>query len=256
MSPKIYLDNNATTKVHAQVLKTMMPVFVNNYANCSSSHCMGREADAKLQQSRQTVARLLNVHPNQVHFTSGATEANNIVIRSTAPGNAVLFSAVEHASVWKPCKELSRRWESIAVNDQGQVTEEKLRNAFTMLGKTPSLVCIMLANNEVGSINSIPSLARVVHNLVPGCHFHCDATQYAGRWTLDLQALGADSISMSAHKFHGPRGIGVLWSRRPLKCCTLGGRQEHGLRAGTENLPGIVGLAVAMEINEIGRAHV
>jgi len=245
---KVYLDNNSTTKPHPQVLKIMNQVADQQYANPSSTHCMGQVSKAQLEHARQTVALNLNVPTCTICFTSGSTESNNMVIRSKGTGGLVLISAIEHPSVTTPAKTLARKWEEIPVDKNGQITPDLLSKALYH-NQNVQLICIMLANNEVGTIMDIRGLVAVARARAPRAHFHCDATQYAGRWYLNVSSLGVDSLCMSAHKFHGPRGIGVLYCRSPLKSCSFGGGQEHGTRPGTENLPAIVGLATALEIN-------
>jgi cysteine desulfurase len=249
----IYLDNNATTQPTARVVEAMLAYLTECYFNASASTAAFTGADKPRDEAAAAMATLLNAEePDCFTFTSGATESNNWVFSSIARGRKarrVLISAVEHASVSEPAAELARigfEVIEIPVDAQGVVRLDALRDA---LREDTTLVSIMAANNETGVLEPIPEIGRLVRQICPAALFHTDATQAVGKIPVDLQGdwQDVDLLSFSAHKFHGPKGIGGLYIRPgfELEPMLLGGGQEHGLRSGTTNTPALAGLAVA-----------
>jgi cysteine desulfurase len=242
-----YLDHNATTPLDSRVLDAMLPYLQTQYGNPSSVYRQGRLARQAIEYAREQVARLVNVHPSQVIFTSGGTEANNFAIKGT--GNASLaVSAIEHASVLEPARQLARRGVrlvEIGVDDQGRVTDEKLQEA---LSAEPGLVSVMTANNETGVIQDIARLAEMSRS--HGALLHTDAVQALGKMEVDFAAFGAHLMTLSSHKLYGPKGAGALVIDRhvELEAQQLGGGQESGYRSGTENVAAIVGFGKAAEL--------
>jgi cysteine desulfurase len=248
---RIYLDHNATTPPSGAVVDRMTAVLREDFGNPSSVHHFGQRAKALLDQSRSDVARLLGAEPTEVVFTSGGTEGDNMAIRGLADAldatgrRHVIASSIEHEAVLNTVKALGRRgWRTtfLRVDDSGIVSPDALREA---LDDETSIVSIMHANNEIGTIQPIVELARIAHER--RALFHTDAVQSAGKIPIDVKALGVDLLTISAHKFYGPKGVGALWARRGLRLqpVTTGGKQERGRRAGTENVVGIVGMGVA-----------
>ena len=254
----VYLDFNATTPCDPAVVEAMLPFFSNHFANpASRDHGPGREAAVVLEGARRRVAAALGASaPTEVVFTSGATEANNMALLGLAAHPSfrtrrLVTQATEHRAVLEPARELERRgWELhvLGVDRRGRIRLDELE---AVLGKGPALVSLMLANNETGVVQPVEEASRIVR--ATGSLLHCDAAQAPGRLPLRVAELGVDLLSLSGHKVYGPKGIGILWIRRrrpPLAPRPLlhGGGQERGLRAGTPNLPGAVGLATALEI--------
>jgi cysteine desulfurase len=256
---QIYLDHNASTPVDARVAEAMLQCISGLPGNPSSTHAHGRAMRALVERARQQVADLVGVQPSQVYFTSGGTEANNLalhtVTRSTAAGSRVAISAVEHPSVLEPAAALqSRGWQidKLAVDTMGRVRE---RTLAAQLRHDTALVSIMSANNETGVVQDIAALAKQVR--AAGSVFHTDAVQAAGKIPLNFAASGAHLLSLSAHKIYGPMGVGALIVDKSLELMPMlgGGGQEKGVRAGTENVPGIVGFGVAAELALDGLAQ-
>ena len=248
---RIYLDHNATTPLLPAVIDRMMAVLREEFGNPSSVHHFGQQAKASLDDARTDVANLIGAEPSEVLFTSGGTEADNIAIRGAAEAleatgkRHLITSAIEHEAVLNTLKALARRgWRTtlLPVDQSGIVSAETLRGALT---DDTAVVSVMHANNEIGTIQPIAELARAAHER--GALLHTDAVQSAGKIPVGVKTLGVDMLSMSAHKFYGPKGVGALWIRRGLRVLPLltGGRQERSRRAGTENVPGIVGMGVA-----------
>lgn len=244
----VYLDHNATTPLDPEVLEAMLPYLRERYGNASSRHGAGREARAAIEQARVRVAGLVNARPEEVVFTSGGTEANNLALKGMAavlPPGAFAIAATEHASVLEPAQALAARGrplQRIAVDGDGCVTDQALGDALTAETR---LVSIMTANNETGVIQDIATLARRVR--AQGAVMHTDAVQAAGRIALDFASGGAQLMTLSAHKIFGPKGAGALIIDKRLDIEPLlhGGGHESGRRAGTENVAAIVGFGVA-----------
>jgi cysteine desulfurase len=248
---RLYLDHNATTPPLPEVIERMMAVLRDEFGNPSSVHHFGQQAKAVVDDARSEVANLIGAEPSEVLFTSGGTEADNIAIRGAAEAlettgrRHLVASAIEHEAVLNTLKALAKRgWRTtlLPVDQSGIVSPAALREA---LADDTAVVSVMHANNEIGTIQPIAELARLAH--ARGALFHTDAVQSAGKIPIDVKALGVDMLSMSAHKFYGPKGVGALWIRRGLRVMPIltGGRQERSRRAGTENVAGIVGMGVA-----------
>ncbi|QDV36860.1 cysteine desulfurase family protein [Tautonia plasticadhaerens] len=254
----IYLDNHATTRVDPRVVEAMLPYFTERYGNASSaSHAFGWEAGDAVDRAREQVAGLIGAEPPEIVFTSGATEANNLAIKGTArahrgQGGHLVCSAVEHRAVLDPMRRLAREegWSLSVVpcDPDGRISPEAVAEAIT---DRTALVSVMAANNEVGTINPIREIGRLCRER--GVTFHTDASQAVGKIPVDLEEVGADLLSLTAHKFHGPKGIGALFVRRRgararLVSLVDGGGHERGLRSGTLPVPLIVALGRAAEL--------
>lgn len=249
----IYLDNNATTKTDEEVVKTMMPYLLDNYGNPSSIYKLGRENRKVVEESREKIAEILNCKPDEIYFTSGGSESDNTAIRGIAysyknKGNHIITSKIEHPAVLETCKQLEKEGfevSYISVDENGIINLEELKNAIK---PTTTLITIMFANNEIGTIQPIEEIGKIAkeHNII----FHTDSVQAIGSVEIDVEKLNIDSLSLSAHKFYGPKGIGVLYVKKGIKFNKFinGGHQEKNKRAGTENVVGIVGLSKAMEL--------
>ncbi len=249
----IYLDYNATTPLHPQVLEAMLPWFKGKFGNPSSSHPWGAEAKKGVMRAREQVAHLLGCHPDEIVFTSGGSESNNLAIRGVAfsnqgKGDHIITSQVEHPAVLNVCKYLEERGFRVTylpVDEYGMVDPASVEGALT---SETILVTIMHAQNEVGTIQPIEEIGKIVHRR--GIIFHTDAAQSVGKIPTKVGDLGVDLLSLAGHKFYGPKGIGALYIRRGVRVEPLirGADQERGLRAGTENVPLIVGFGQACEI--------
>lgn len=249
-----YLDHNATTPVDPRVLETMLPWFSLRHGNASSRHEFGRAARAAIDEARASVAAAVGAHATEVVFTSGGSEANNLFIKGAAtrskPG-LIAISGIEHPCVRETARSLeasSWRVAEIAVDGEGRVDEEAFR---TVLGARPSIVSVMLANNETGVVQDVGGLAELARP--SGAWFHSDAVQALGKINVDFRALnarGVHALTVSAHKLGGPKGAGALVVDKRVELAPLicGGGQERGLRSGTENVPAIVGFGVACRI--------
>jgi cysteine desulfurase len=257
MSEFVYLDHSATTPTDPRVVAKMMPYWTEQFGNPSSLHEAGRAAKEALEDSRQKISRVVNCQEDEIIFTSGGTESNNLALRGVAHamrkrgrGNHLITTATEHHAVLEVMQELAEEGFELTilpVNRYGQVTAEQVQAA---LREDTILVSVIYANNEVGSINPIAEIGAILkpHQ----ARFHVDAVQAAGLLPLNVQALQVDLLSLSAHKFYGPKGIGLLYSRRvtPLQPQILGGGQQQHRRSGTEPIPLIVGLAEALCLAE------
>jgi len=253
----IYLDNNATTKIDTAVLDAMLPFLQDSYGNASSvQHRMGREANQAVTLARQQVAEKLHAKENEIFFNSGATEGINTVLRGiphtySRKGRHIITCQTEHKAVLTTCVQLERSGVDISylpVNPQGEINLQDLRDTIR---PDTILVCLMAANNESGVINPILEIAQICQE--NDVLFFCDATQLVGKREIDLQAVPIDMLAFSAHKFHGPKGVGALYIRRkskPIQIPSLisGGQQENHFRGGTLNVPNIVGCGKAFEI--------
>ena len=250
----VYLDNNATTRMDPAVLAAMLPYFREHFGNASSAHSFGAETSAAIRKARDQVQALIGAaHSHEIVFTSGGTESDNAAILSALeaqPGRKeIIVSAVEHPAVLAFVMHLQRDCGIVAhvipVDGQGRIDIDEYKAA---LGHKTAVASIMWANNETGTIFPVADLAALAHEA--GALFHTDAVQAAGRIRTDLQSTEIDMLSLSAHKFNGPKGVGALYVRKGLRFNPMirGGKQERGRRAGTENTPGIVGLGKAAEL--------
>jgi cysteine desulfurase len=249
----VYLDHNATTPVHPDVLAAMLPYFTEKFGNASSIHASGREAKTALEDARVQVAELLGCKSSEIYFTSGGTESDNFAIKGTAfanrgKGKHIITSPIEHHAVVRSCEFLQKEGFGITylpVDSEGLVDPDDLRHAIK---SDTTLVTIMHANNETGIIQDLKKLVSVAHE--NGVYFHTDAVQATGKIPYNIAELGCDLLSISAHKLYGPKGVGLLYMKSGTKIqpWNQGGGHERGRRAGTENVAGIVGLAKALEI--------
>lgn len=249
---KVYLDNAATTRTSDAVIKAMTPYFSEIYGNASSQHAFGQEAAKAVEKARMQVARAINANPSEIYFTSGGTESDNHAIKGIAYANAnkgkhIITSAIEHPAVINSCKALEKQGFEvtyIGVDEDGFIKLDELKKAIC---PDTILISVMTANNEVGTIQPIAEIGAIAkeRKIV----FHTDAVQAIGAVDIDVKAMNVDLLSMSGHKFYGPKGIGVLYIRNGLRIDRFmtGGEQERNMRAGTSNTPGIVGIGVAIE---------
>lgn len=253
---KVYLDNNATTRMREEVLEAMLPFYRDIYGNASSVHEFGRAARRAVDDARQKVAALLGASSaEEIVFTSGGTEADNFAIKGVTQalrpkGNHIITSAIEHHAVFNTCKFLEKegcKVTYVSVDKYGIVNIEELKKSVT--AKT-ILITIMYANNEVGTIEPVEEIAGIAKS--KGICFHTDAVQAVGKVPFEMKSLGADLASMSGHKIYGPKGIGAIYIRKGTKITPQmhGGHHEMGRRAGTENVAGIVGLGKAAELTK------
>jgi len=262
----IYLDHAATTPVDPDVVQAMLPYFTEKFGNPSSIYAPAREARKAMDWARETVAGILGASPSEVVFTSGGTESDNLAIKGAAfanrhKGNHIITTQIEHHAVLHTCEYLEKRFgfrvTYLPVDQHGTVDLDALQRALT---PDTILVTIMYANNEVGTIQPIQEISQIVK--AAGVLFHTDAVQAGGALDLNVDKLGVDMLSLSAHKFYGPKGVGVFYVRKgtPYWPQQHGGGQERGRRAGTENTAGIVGLATALKLAydrlETHNAHV
>jgi cysteine desulfurase len=248
---RVYLDHNATAPMHAQVVEALARAGRDHWGNASSIHHFGQQAKAALDDARAAVATLIGADPAEIVFTAGGTESDNFAVRGAAEAlepsgrRHLIVSAIEHEAVLNSARALARRgWRItyLPVDATGVVSPSALAE---MLTDDTALVSVMHANNEIGTVQPVAELARLAH--ARGALFHTDAVQSAGKIPVDVHVLGVDLLSMAGHKFYGPKGTGALWIRRGVRLVPFqtGGRQERNRRAGTENVPALVGFGLA-----------
>lgn len=253
MSRLIYVDNAATTRLDPAAFEAMKPFLVDEYGNASQPYAFARMPKKALRDARETIASCIGASPEEIFFTSGGTESDNWAIKGSAllnaRKNATVTSAFEHHAVLHPCKTLEQLGYPVAYmwpSREGYITAEILKKYIT---SQTYLTSVMFANNEIGTVQPIKELCAVAHE--NGSLFHTDAVQAVGHISINVHDLGVDMLSASAHKFNGPKGVGFLYIRNGIEILPYsdGGAQEFGLRAGTENIAGIVGMAVALKNN-------
>lgn len=249
----IYFDNAATTKLDDEVLKEMLPYLKDNYGNPSSIYKLGREARKAIEDSREKIAKVLNCKANEIYFTAGGSESDNTAIKGIAKankkrGNHIITSKIEHPAVLETCKQLEKEGFEItyiSVDEKGIIDLEELKKSIK---PTTILITIMFANNEIGTIQPIEEIGKIAKR--NNIYFHTDSVQAVGSIKIDVQKLNIDSLSLSGHKFYGPKGVGALYVKTgvPFEKFISGGHQERNKRAGTENVAGIVGIGKAIEL--------
>lgn len=251
---KVYLDNAATTAIHPEVIDAMVPLMKSHYGNPSSIHSFGRETRAAIESARKTTARLLNVSPAEIFFTSGGTEANNMAIRCSIKDMKLthaITSPIEHHAVLHTLEEMEHqgliKLSFVRIDGYGHIDMTHLEDLLK--NNTKSFVSLMHANNEIGTINNITEIGDLCHKYQ--AIYHSDTVQTIGHFPHNLSELPVDFVSCAAHKFHGPKGVGFIYISNKIKISPFitGGAQERNMRGGTENLYGIVGLAKALEIS-------
>jgi cysteine desulfurase len=258
MFRRIYLDNSATTPIDREVVEAMLPFLTEKFGNASSIHFFGQEARAAVDRARHQVAEIINSRPNEIVFTSGGTEANNLAIRGLVEANEkygkhIITSEIEHSAVKEVCQDLEKRGCEVTylpVYDDGIVKIEDVKNAIR---EDTVLISIMTANNEIGTIQPVKEIGKVVRaEKARGkkIWFHTDAVQAIGKIEIDVEEIGCDLLSMSAHKLYAPKGVGALYVRRGVRlhAQNIGGRQERERRGGTESVPHIVAMGKACEL--------
>ena len=253
MKQFIYADNAATTKLDIDAFEAMKPYLLDEYGNASQPYSFARKPKQALKEARTTIAQCINAEPDEIFFTSGGTESDNWAIKGIAFADsekrAIITSQIEHHAVLRACEDIEKLGYPVAylpVTKEGIVTTEALSSVIT---HNTRLVSVMYANNEIGTIEPIKELCEIAHR--NGALFHTDAVQAVGHVQIDVKELGVDILSASAHKFNGPKGIGFLYIKKgtPIASYASGGAQEFGMRAGTENIASIVGMAVALKKN-------
>ena len=252
-----YFDHAATTAVAEEVKDEMLPYFTENYGNASALYDLGKKSKEAINIARGRVARAINAKPNEIYFTSCGTESDNLILKGIAKayrnkGNHIITSKIEHPAILNSCRSLEKegvRVTYLNVDKNGFVDLRELEKA---INKDTILISIMMANNEIGTIEPVQEIAEIAH--INNVIFHTDAVQAIGNIKIDVKKLGIDAISMSAHKFYGPKGVGVLYVDENINFVPIqnGGHQEDDKRAGTENVAGIVGLGKAIEIANQG----
>ncbi len=249
----IYADHAATTKLDIDAFEAMQPYMIDEYANASQPYSFSRSVKAAIRSAREKIALCINADPEEIYFTSGGTESDNWAIKGIAfsygPQKKIITSAIEHHAILNSCKSIERMGYPVnylPVDKIGNVQPDIL-NKF--INKNTSMVSVMYGNNEIGTIEPVNKLCEIAHE--NGALFHTDAVQVVGHIPIDVKELNLDMLSASAHKFNGPKGIGFLYVKKGTQIVSYedGGAQEFGMRAGTENIPAIVGMAVALEKN-------
>ncbi len=249
----MYFDNAATTRLDDEVLQEMLPYLKENYGNASSIYKLGRESRKAVEESRERISKVLNCKPNEIYFTAGGSESDNMAIKGIAKankkkGNHIITSKIEHPAVLETCKQLEKEGFEItyiSVDENGIVDLEELKKSIK---PTTILITIMFANNEIGTIQPIEEIGKIAKE--SNIYFHTDAVQAVGNAKIDVQKLNIDSLSLSGHKIYGPKGIGALYVKTGVKFEKFidGGHQERNKRAGTENVAGIVGIGKSIEL--------
>lgn len=249
----IYFDNAATTKLDEKVFEEMLPYLREKYGNASAIYKLGRESRKAVEDSREKIAKILNCKPSEIYFTAGGSESDNTAIKGIAhsyknKGNHIITSKIEHPAILETCKELEKEGfevSYISVDENGIINLDELRKAIK---PTTILITVMFANNEIGTIQPIKEIGEIAKN--NNIYFHTDAVQAVGNLKIDVQDMNIDALSLSGHKFYGPKGIGALYVKTGVnfKKYIDGGHQERNKRAGTENVAGIVGMAKALEM--------
>ena len=250
---KVYLDHNATTPTHPEVVKAILPYYKEVFGNASSFHQFGQQARKAIDEAREKIANFIGASPKEIVFTSGGTEANNLALKGVAyanekKGKHIITSSMEHHAVLNPCKYLEKKGFKVTylpVDKYGLVDPEEVRRAIT---EETILISIIHANNEVGTIEPVAEIGKIAKET--GIYFYTDAVQTVGKIPVNVNELNIDLLSLSGHKIYGPKGIGVLYIRKGTRIEPLiqGGHHEKNRRAGTENVPAIVGLSKAIEI--------
>ncbi len=249
----VYLDHAATTAMDKRVLNQMLPYFIDKYGNASSIYSIARESRAMVEIARGQIAKAINAYSNEIYFTAGGSEGDNLVIKgimkaNRRKGNHIITTKIEHPAVLNTCKQLEKEGINVtylSVDKDGLISLEELEKSIT---PQTVLISIMYANNEIGTIQDVKEIGKISrrHNV----YFHTDAVQAVGNVKIDVKELNIDALSMSAHKFYGPKGIGAVYVRKGIVFDSEinGGHQEDGKRAGTENVPGIIGMGKAIEL--------
>lgn len=258
MFRRVYLDNSATTPIDEEVVAAMLPFLTEKFGNASSIHFFGQEARSAIDRARHQVAETINARPNEIIFTSGGTEANNLAVRGLVEANEkhgrhIITSEIEHSAVKEVCEDLAKRGFEITylpVYEDGIVKIEDVKNAVR---EDTILISVMTANNEIGTIQPVAEIGKFVRELKAGgkkIWFHTDAVQAVGKISVDVEEVGCDLLSISAHKIYAPKGVGALYMRRGVRLHkqNIGGSQERQIRGGTENVPYIVAFGKACEL--------
>ena len=253
MENYIYMDNSATTPVKEEVLHEMLPYFTTKYGNPSSIYSLGRQSKNAIEVSRERIAKVLNAKTNEIFFTAGGSEADNWALKGIAfanksKGNHIITSKIEHHGILHTCEYLEKQGFEITYLDVDEYGTIDLKQLEESINSNTILISIMFANNEIGTIQPIKEIGRIAKE--NGVYFHTDAVQAVGHVRIDVNEMNIDLLSLSAHKFYGPKGVGALYIRQGVKIDPLisGGAQERNRRAGTENVPGIVGMGKAIEL--------
>ncbi len=249
---EVYLDNSSTTRAYKECAELVADILYNSYGNPSSLHRKGIEAEKLIKYAKEQIADTLKASPNEIYFTSGGTEADNLAIMGVCEasrGRHILSTSIEHPAVLNTLQHMERRGyavELLPVNKSGAVDAERLSK---MIRKDTVLVSVMHVNNEIGTIEPVEKISRIVKNINPNAYVHVDAVQSYGKIPFTANSTGADLISVSAHKIHGPKGVGALYVRNRTKLAPIvfGGGQQNGIRPGTENVAGIAGFGLAAE---------